>query len=120
MSFTVDGLFSGLDTTAMINAIIGAQSGNRNAMQARSIAAQADGRGPIGLQQAPESLSDAAQTLRDLGDKGYTATVPETAGFTATTGSGAVPGTYNVVGDLARRPRRWRSPRDSASTARQH
>lgn len=96
MSVTVDGLFSGLDTTAIVNALVDAQSGPRNAMQRQLEDDRATLSALSDFNNRLESLASAAATLQELSDKGYSATVPETAGFTAETGDGAIAGTYNI------------------------
>ncbi len=96
MSVTVDGVFSGLDTTGIINALIGVQAGNRNIMQDQLEQERLRLGAVSELNSRLQSLADAAQTLRETAEEGFSATVPEDAGFTADAGSGAVGGTYNV------------------------
>lgn len=96
MSVTVDGLFSGLDTTGIVNALVAANSGNRNAM-ARQLEKDKATLGALTeMNNRLEAVASAAEDLRNISSKGYTATVPETAGFTAEAGNGAIAGTYNV------------------------
>ena len=96
MTITVDGLFSGLDTTAIIDALVGVQAGNRNIMQAQLDRERQQSAAVSDLMSRLNDLSDAATTLQDTASAGYTASFPEGMGYTAEAGAGAVAGTYLV------------------------
>ena len=96
MSVTVDGIFSGLDTTAIVEALVNAQSGQRNSMQAQLERERANVGAITDINRRLSALAEASQALQNLNTSGYTATAPEAAGFTAEAGSGAIAGTYTV------------------------
>ncbi|MBX2796573.1 MAG: flagellar filament capping protein FliD [Myxococcales bacterium] len=96
MSVMIDGVFSGFDTTALIDAVLATQATGRDLMQAQRDAEQRTLDKISELSGLLKDLSTAADDLKSGATDTYKATVAEGAGFTATTSSGAVPGTYDV------------------------
>ncbi len=100
MSITFDGVFSGFNTTAMIEAIL-TGSYQRNILRESQIS-----QNQLKLDrfsQLSGHLSDLSSTIDSITDsrngiesQSYTATYSEGFGYTATAGAGAVAGTYDV------------------------
>lgn len=103
MSITIDGVFSGFDTTGLINAIL-TGSFQRNQLRQDQVADN-----QLTLERFSEmsgllsTLSDTIGSLTDADNgieaQSYTASFAEGFGFTATAGEGAVLGTYDVAID---------------------
>jgi len=101
MSITIDGVFSGFDTTALIEAIL-TGSYQRNALREDRVSAN-----QLTMERISElsgHLSDLSTTIESFRDESngiesqsYTATYAEGYGFSATAGEGAVLGTYDVA-----------------------
>ena len=93
----VDGIVSGFDTTALIDAIATAYSGPLQIMEGdlEEFKAQLDK--TAGLSNRLEDLSEAIETLQgDDGLVAYTANTSVEGQFTATADPSAAPGTYTV------------------------
>lgn len=100
MSITIDGVFSGFDTTSMIQAIL-TGSYQRNQLRQDQMSSN---------QLKMERFSDMSSKLRDLSStiesiqdasngieaQSYTASYADGYGFSATAGEGAVLGTYDI------------------------
>jgi len=93
----VDGIVSGFDTTALIDAIATAYSGPLEIMEGDLEDLQDQLDKTAGLGNRLGDLSDAIEGLQgDDGLVAYTATTSMEGAFTATADTGAAPGTYSV------------------------
>ncbi|MEO0602331.1 MAG: flagellar filament capping protein FliD [Myxococcota bacterium] len=100
MSITIDGIFSGFDTTSLIEAIL-TGSYQRNTLRESQISEN-----QLTQQRFSEMsghLSDLSSTISSIRDatngiesQSYTATYADGFGFTATAGEGAVLGSYDI------------------------
>jgi len=94
---SVDGIVSGFDTTALIDAMAIAYSGPLEIMQGDLEDFQAQLDKTAGLSNRLEDLSTAIEALQgDDGLVAYTATPSIEGAFTATADPAAAPGTYTV------------------------
>ena len=96
MSVTIDGIISGFDTTALIDAILEASAAPMAAMEEQLEAEQATLDKITELSSLLEDLSTNIEELQGGLTAGFAATVAEGAGFTASTSSGAIAGIYSV------------------------
>lgn len=100
MSITIDGIFSGFDTTSLIEAIL-TGSYQRNILRQDQVS-----QNQLTLERYSEmssNLSSLSSTIGSLQNanngiesQSYTASYSEDFGFTATAGVGVVPGSYDI------------------------
>jgi len=98
MGFGVDGLISGMNTGAMVDALVGVYSLPQKALQ-RDISDTTKQKTAVGNVIARlDKIDDAIEAVEEEADfKVYKADYAETDAFKVTTSSGAIPGNYSIL-----------------------
>ena len=103
MGFGVDGIVSGMNTGAMVDAMVGVYSLPQRALQQDIVDATKKKQAVAGVMSRLDDLDDAIEGIEDEDDfKVYKADYEETDAFKVTTENGAIPGAYSIqVNSLA-------------------
>ena len=104
MSVQIDGIVSGMDTTALINSMVGVYSIPKGYIEADIEAAEEKKEAVAGLKNRLEDLEGAIEAIEDEDDfKVFKASAEETDAFSVTVDGNSVPGAYDVhISSLAR------------------
>jgi len=103
MAFGVDGLVSGLNTGAMVDAMVAVYSLPQQALEQQIVDTEAKKQAIAGVMNRLDKVDDAIEDIEDEDDfKVYKADYEETDAFKVTTENGAIPGNYTIqVNSLA-------------------
>jgi flagellar hook-associated protein 2 len=94
---TVDGIVSGMDTTALVNAIVEASAGTKYVMQRQLKSYENKQEKVAGIKNRLDSLVETIKTMDGATEfPAYGATVSDDTKLTVVADSNAVPGTYTV------------------------
>jgi flagellar hook-associated protein 2 len=97
MGFGVDGIVSGMNTGAMVDAMVGVYSLPQRALQQDIVDATKKKQAVSGVMGRLDDLDDAIEGIEDEDDfKVYKADYEETDAFKVTTENGAIPGSYSI------------------------
>ena len=97
MAFGVDGLVSGLNTGAMVDAMVGVYSLPQKALEKQIESTESKQQAIAGVMNRLDKMDDAIQDIQDEDDfKVYKADYEETDAFKVTTENGAIPGNYTI------------------------
>jgi flagellar hook-associated protein 2 len=92
------GLATGIDTTALINQLVAAESSQLNLLKSRQSVLQTKSSAYDTLETRLKTLQDAADELRDAGDlRAYKLTTSDSETLSATASSGASEGFHEVA-----------------------
>ena len=103
MAFGVDGLVSGMNTGAMVDAMVAVYSLPQKALEKQIVDTEAKKQAISGVMNRLDKIDDAIEDIEDEDDfKAYKAEYEETDAFKVTTENGAIPGNYTIkVNSLA-------------------
>jgi flagellar hook-associated protein 2 len=107
-TYNVSGLASGIDTNSIVDKLVQLESRPLDALKKRQTAYQTQVSTLGDLASKLAALGSAARALASGGALGTKATSTNQA-FSATTGSGAVAGSYDVAVTALAAPAKWRS-----------
>ncbi len=97
MSIQIDGIVSGLNTSAMINAMVGVYSLPRDALVTDIANTTKTKEAIAGVMNRLDAIDEAVEDIEDEDDfKVYKADYEETDAFKVTTENGAIPGNYSI------------------------
>ena len=97
MSFGVDGIVSGMNTGAMVDALVSVYSLPQKALEQDIVSAEKKKQAVSGVMSRLDDLDDAIKNFEDEDDfKVYKADYEETDAFKVTTENGAIPGNYAI------------------------
>ena len=97
MSFGVDGIVSGMNTGAMVDALVSVYSLPQKALEQDIVTAEKKKQAVSGVMSRLDDLDDAIENFEDEDDfKVYKAEYEETDAFKVTTENGAIPGNYAI------------------------
>ena len=97
MSFGVDGIVSGMNTGAMVDALVSVYSLPQRALEQDIVEAQKKKQAVSGVMSRLDDLDEAIESFEDEDDfKVYKAEYEETDAFKVTTENGAIPGNYAI------------------------
>ncbi len=97
MAFGVDGLVSGMNTGAMVDAMVAVYSLPQKALENQIVDTEAKKQAISGVMNRLDALDDAIKDIEDEDDfKVYKAEYEETDAFKVTTENGAIPGNYTI------------------------
>ena len=97
MSFGVDGIVSGMNTGAMVDALVSVYSLPQKALEQDIASAEKKKQAVSGVMGRLDDLDDAIKNFEDEDDfKVYKADYEETDAFKVTTENGAIPGNYAI------------------------
>jgi flagellar hook-associated protein 2 len=97
MAFGVSGIVSGMDTGAMVDAMVGVYSLPQKALEQDIQNAERKKQAVSGVMKRLDALDSAIEDIEDEDDfKVYKADYEETDAFTVTAESGAIPGNYSI------------------------
>ena len=103
MAFGVDGLVSGLNTGAMVDAMVAVYSLPQRALEQQIVDTEAKKQAIAGVMNRLDTVDDAIEAIQDEDDfKVYKAEYEDTDAFKVTTENGSIPGNYTIqVNQLA-------------------
>jgi len=97
MSFGVDGIVSGMNTGAMVDALVSVYSLPQRALEDDIVEAERKKQAVSGVMGRLDDLDDAIKSFEDEDDfKVYKAAYEDTDAFKVTTENGAIPGNYAI------------------------
>ena len=97
MSVGVDGIVSGMNTGAMVDALVSVYSLPQKALEQDIVSAEKKKQAVSGVMSRLDDLDDAIKNFEDEDDfKVYKADYEETDAFKVTTENGAIPGNYAI------------------------
>lgn len=97
MGFGVDGLVSGMNTGAMVDAMVSVYSLPQRALEQQIVDTEAKKQAIAGVMNRLDKVDDAIEAIEDEDDfKVYKAAYEETDAFKVTTENGAIPGNYTI------------------------
>ena len=97
MAFGVDGLVSGLNTGAMVDAMVAVYSLPQRALEEQVVETEAKKQAVAGVMNRLDAIDDSIKEIQDEDDfKVYKAEYEETDAFKVTTENGAIPGNYTI------------------------
>jgi flagellar hook-associated protein 2 len=97
MAFGVGGIVSGMDTGAMVDAMVGVYSLPQRGLEQDVKETEKKKEAVAGIIKRLDTLDEAIEAIEDADDfKVYKADYEETSAFEVSTENGAIPGTYTI------------------------